>query len=82
MTFANRFNIDIDTNLSVTSRDNQHFVLAKDDVYDMMFFFSCKHKFEIFKIIVNLKTYVKTQKNCKLKRIRADYELFSKEFDA
>ena len=79
--FIWKINVDIDTDLSIIFRDYRHFVLLKCDVIEFMWFYLCKHKAEIFKIIKNFKTFIELSvSNCKIRVIRKDSEFLSNVF--
>lgn len=73
--FLERINVDIDIDLFIIVRDNKHFVFIKNDKWNMMWIFCCKHKFEIFKIVMNFKIWIKLQCDKKIKIIRVDEKL-------
>ena len=56
--FIWKINVDIDTDLLIIFRGNRHFVLLKCDVIEFMWFYFCKSKAEIFKIVKNFKTFI------------------------
>ena len=79
--FIWKINVDIDIDLSIIFRDYRHFVLLKCDVIEFMWFYSCKHKAEIFKIVKNFKTFIEFQaSNCKIRVIRENDEFLSNVF--
>ena len=54
--FLGHINVDIGTGLPTTARGSKHFVLIKNDKWDMMWIYCCKDKSEIFKTVVEFKT--------------------------
>ena len=56
--FIWKINVDIGTGLSIIFRDYRHFMLLKCDVIEFMWFYSCKHKAKIFKIVKDFKTFI------------------------
>ena len=79
--FIWKINVDIDTDLPTTFRGNRHFVLLKCDVIEFMWFYLCKSKAEIFRIVKNFKTFIELQvSDCKIRVIRADDEFLSNAF--
>ena len=59
--FIWKINVDIDIDLFIIFRDNRHFVFLKCDVIEFIWFYFCKNKAEIFKIIKNFKTFIEFQ---------------------
>ena len=79
--FIWKINVDIDTGLSIIFRGYHHFVLLKCDVIEFMWFYSCKHKAKIFKIVKNFKMFIEFQiSDCKMRVIREDDEFLSNVF--
>ena len=56
--FIWKINVDIDIDLLIIFRGNHHFVFLKFDVIEFMWFYFCKSKAEIFKIVKNFKTFI------------------------
>ena len=56
--FIWKINVDIDIDLLIIFCGNCHFVLLKCDVIEFMWFYLCKSKAEIFKIVKNFKTFI------------------------
>ena len=56
--FIWKINVDIDTDLLIIFRGNRHFMLLKCDVIEFIWFYLCKSKAKIFKIVKNFKTFI------------------------
>ena len=56
--FIWKINVDIDIILLIIFRGNHHFVLLKCNVIEFMWFYLCKRKAEIFKIVKNFKMFI------------------------
>ena len=79
--FIWKINVDIDIDLPTTFRGNRHFVFLKCDVIEFMWFYPCKSKAEIFRIVKDFKTFIEFQaSDCKIRVIRADDEFLSNVF--
>ena len=79
--FCYRFYVDIDESLFRIYRKNVIFVLLKNDVTSILFWYVCKLKSQIYTIIIDFVIWIKFQIFEKIKRIRDDDELKSFAFD-
>ena len=79
--FIWKINVDIDIGLSIIFRDYRHFMLLKCDVIEFMWFYFCKYKAEIFKIVKNFKTFIELQtSDCKIRVIQENDEFLNNVF--
>ena len=79
--FLDRIDVDIEKSLSIIFRDNKIFVLIKNEVTSMLWFFACKQKSQLYQIVVFFKTWIELQFKHKIKNIRDEEKFLSKLFD-
>ena len=54
--FLKKINVDIKDSFSITAKNNKIFVFIKNYVTNLMFWYICKFKFELYKIVINFVT--------------------------
>ena len=79
--FAIKISVDIGDSLSTTMRNNRIFIFIKCYDIDMMFWFARKHKFEIYKCVIDFVIWIKRQTKCDVRIIVADDEFDFIVFD-
>ena len=67
--FAIKINVDIDDFFFTTMKNNRIFIFIKCYDIDMMFWFVRKHKFEIYKCVIDFVIWIKRQTKCDIKII-------------
>ena len=79
--FVTKINVDINNSLFTTIKSNRIFIFIKCYDTDMMFWFVKKHKFEIFKCVIDFIIWVNRQTKCDVKIIITDDEFDFIVFD-
>ena len=73
--FLEGISVDIGGPLPTTWRGNKIFVLLKCEATGMLFWYACKHKSEIFHIVVDFRTWAELQTGLKILYFRGGGEL-------
>lgn len=78
--FFEKVSVDIGGTLPTTARGNKNFVIIKNYATGPMFWYPCKFKSEMLKVVTDFRTWIELQFKSKPRRITSGDELRSNSF--